>query len=182
MIGLHDQAGNLRIVDTIDGEDMTAWTEIVVPQPGYGEGWMRFDGATLTFVEDWSAFDAALHAGIDIEAGEVRCQYITDVPGQQLTYQHKEREAREWVAATAPSIADYPFLAAEAEATATTPDEAAAAIIAAADEWTAIGAAIEGARIGAKRAVSAAATAADKRAAAVVDWQAAVAPSPGESA
>lgn len=168
MIALVNGA-TLRLVASTEGEDLTGWTEIALAAD-YDPELDRWDGAA--WVRDWSRLDADLHAKIDAEAGVARCWYITDVPGQQLTYQRKEDEARRWVAATEPAIADYPFLAAESAATQASADDAAAAIIAAADLWAAIGSAIEGARIGAKRAVTAAATRTEKEAAAAVDWEA----------
>lgn len=121
-----------------------------------------------------AAWTAKLLEKIDDEAGAVRCRFITEAPGQQLTYSRKEAEARAWVAASEPELGDYPFLAAEVGATGLSAGDAAAAIIAAADQWAQIGAAIEGARIAAKRAVSEAATVTDKIAAAAVDWEAVI--------
>jgi hypothetical protein len=120
------------------------------------------------------AFEAKLKARIDAEAGEARKRFITSAAGQELTYQRKEAEARAWLASGAPALVgtDFPFLAAEAAATGQDVGAAAAAIVAAADLWSAVGSAIEGARIAAKRAVAAAATADDKHAAASVDWAA----------
>jgi hypothetical protein len=135
------------------------------------------DRASWTWSPDPERLDALLHAKIDAEAGAFRLRFITDVPGQQLTYERKEREAFAWATATVPEIADFPFLAAEVTALGGNPsarpdvDDAAATIIAAAEQWAAIGSAIEGERIRAKRAVTAATTVQAKHAAAAVDWE-----------
>jgi hypothetical protein len=115
--------------------------------------------------------DASLHAKIDFEAGEFRKRFITDIPGQQLTYDRKEREARAFVAEAQPSAGDFPFLAAEAQTTEQTLTEVAQSVIANANMWALLGAAIEGRRIGAKRAVTLAETLEAKIAAANVDWE-----------
>jgi hypothetical protein len=164
----------LKLVLNPELEDLTGWTAVQVPA-GFHDGWMRFEAGA--FVEDWSRMEADLYARIDAEAGTARCRFITDVPGQQLTYQRKEREAYTWASAAEPDVADFPFLAAEVRATGGNPaarsdvDGAAATIIAAAESWAVIGSTIEEARIRAKRAVSAAATVEAKRAAAAVDWE-----------
>jgi hypothetical protein len=134
-----------------------------------------WDGAPRSWrggvwIADWSQVDARLHGRIDVEAGTVRTRFITDVPGQQLTYQRKEMEARAWIEAESPDPEDFPFLTAEAGATGTQAGVVAAQVLAAAASWGRIGSAIEGARIAAKRAVREATTLAAKEAAAAVDW------------
>jgi hypothetical protein len=164
----------LNIVDVASLVDATSLTVIDVPDEAaaaFGRGEAVWDSSTRTIVADLGQLEAHLLRKIDCEAGAFRTRFITDVPGQQLTYDRKEREARAWLAAIAPDLGDFPFLAAEAEATDLRPAAAAAAIVAAADQWAVIGSSIERERIRAKRAVTAAATAEAKRAAAVVDWE-----------
>jgi hypothetical protein len=159
----------LRLVAAPELEDLAGWTEIELPE-GYDPRWWFFrDGA---LVEDWAPFDAALHAGIDRQAGVERCRFITSIPAQALTYQRKETEARAWLAAEAPDPAGFPFLSREAAATDQTIDALAAEVAASADQWADLGSRIEAARIGAKRAVTLAVGETDKRAAAAVDWDA----------
>lgn len=122
--------------------------------------------------EELDAREARLHAQIDREAGVFRKRFITDVPGQQQTYAEKEREARAWTADADP--ADFPFLAAEAAARDVSIADVAALVIATADAWRLLGAAIEGARMGSKAAVTAAKTAGDWGAmadAAQINWE-----------
>lgn len=85
-----------------------------------------------------------------------------------LTYQRKEAEARAWVQAGDPQ--DFPFLAAEAAATNVTIGELAAIVVQQANAWAQIGAAIEGLRMGAKKAVRDAASVEAARAATVIEW------------
>ena len=114
-----------------------------------------------------STMHEALYARIDHAAGEFRKRFITTVPGQEMTYLHKEREARTFM--MEPEGA-YPMLEAEAAATGVAVADLASAVIASADAWVGIGAKIEAARIGAKKAVADATTAEAKSAAAAVDW------------
>lgn len=107
---------------------------------------------------------AAMHyAAIDIDhaAGQARLRYITDVPGQQAVYLLKLSEAEAYVAAYAldTNATPGPHLAAEATATAATAISVAEAVVALATLWnTQLSPAIEGARMGGKAAVAAAAT------------------------
>lgn len=127
--------------------------------------------------EEFADHEARLHRIIDNDAGDFRTRFITDVPGQQQTYAEKEKEARAWTVESDP--ADFPFLSAEAAARGVTIAEVAALVIATADAWRNLGAAIEGARMGAKAGVSAARAAVDwaaMDAAADVDWEALLIP------
>ncbi|MFA7597665.1 MAG: hypothetical protein WCY92_15060, partial [Novosphingobium sp.] len=122
--------------------------------------------------EEFAEQESQCHAQIDHDAGLFRARFITDVPGQSQTYVEKEREALAY--ATDPE-GSYPFLAAEAAATGRTIAQVAAEVAGTAAAWRMLGAAIEGARIGAKRAVSAAKDGGDwagMEAAAAVDWEA----------
>lgn len=120
---------------------------------------------------DWAAeIEPRLLGQIDIECGQFRARFITTTPGQEMTYLEKERQARAWLADADPDDADYPMLAAEAAARGLSMSAQVDLVIAQADAWRQLGAAIEGARMGAKAAVQAATTEADKIAAAQVDW------------
>lgn len=145
-----------------------------------------WEGCTLTELErepgeydvvgeDGSVFpdlpkiEAMLLARIDAEAGAVRLRFITDTPGQALTYRKKEDEARDHQAGGA---GPWPMLEAEAAATEQSVAALAAEVFAAANLWVALGAAIEGARMGAKKSVREAESGQAKRDAAVIDWEA----------
>lgn len=92
---------------------------------------------------------------VDVWAGDVRKQFITEAPGQQLTYGEKRAEAEEWMAAGQPDDqADYPFLFTESAATGKTVLELATEIINNSRSWKSLGAQIEGARMKAKNAVT----------------------------
>lgn len=147
-----------------------------VEQFGGGLVAVPIDRAVDPFKDHWdgeqwvttcAVLDPILHAKVDEEAGEIRKRYLTTVPGQEMTYLRKEQEARAFMLDPEGS---YPFLQAEAQATNVTVAELAAVVLANADIWGEIGAAIEGLRMGAKTAITAATTAADKNAAATVDW------------
>lgn len=82
---------------------------------------------------------------INRAAGIARQRYITVSPGQELVYATKERQAREFAAA-AYQGAIPAFVDAEANASGATPQAACDSIIALADQWIAIGSAIDQAR------------------------------------
>lgn len=130
------------------------------PQPSPAHEW---SGDVKAWVLNQALLPQALaeqqtnaQAQIDSAAGRARLRYITDVPGQQATYQRKEQQARDWVesghAGPAPS-----FIAAEAAALGVTPEAIAQQVIALADFWADIkGPEIEACRIKWKAAVRAA--------------------------
>jgi len=106
-------------------------------------------------------------ASIDAQAELVRQSILTPGAGQAMTYQRKEAEARAW---SLYNDTATPFLSAEASARGMTIADLAAEIIELADAWVAIGAAIEGLRMGAKAAVGRAANLGAIVAAGKVDW------------
>ena len=106
-------------------------------------------------------------ASIDAQAEVVRQSILTPGAGQAMTYQRKEAEARAW---SLDNGTPTPFLTAEAGARGMTITDLAAEIIELADAWVAIGAAIEGLRMGAKAAVGRAANLGAIVAAGKVDW------------
>lgn len=129
-----------------------------------GRAWPNLDLAILRI---------ALSNGIDAEAEQIRQRFLTPGAGQAMTYQRKEAEARAWMA---DNTAPTPFLSAEAPARDVTVADLAAEVIMLADQWTAIGSAIEGLRMGAKAALQRAGTFGQIIAAAKVDWDSIRAP------
>lgn len=94
-------------------------------------------------------------ADINVAAGVVRLQFITDAPGQSMIYLRKEQEARQYLAAD-PVPADltgYPLLTSEVAVTGFTPEVAALTVVGMADSWQIIGAQIEQARLTATKAI-----------------------------
>lgn len=113
-------------------------------------------------------------ARVNARAGEVRGRFITIAPGQEMVYLGKEAEALRYLAAAAPDLADYPFLAAELGITAATPVALATLWRDMAIQWRIIGSQIEQARLGAVAAIEGAVSAAAIEVA-VVGWEAAAA-------
>lgn len=110
----------------------------------------------------------ALYARIDT-AAEIFCKsFVTPGETQMVRYQRKEAQARAYLA---DSNASVPMLEAEAAATGVTVATLAATVVATADAWGIIMDMVEGARIGAKKAVLDAATAPEAVLASQVDWQ-----------
>lgn len=114
-------------------------------------------GSGRTLAEEKGAALAA----IDAAAGAARARYITVTAGQAETYAAKAGCAQAYKDAGYPLPCDaaaYPWIAAEAEATGTTPRARADFILATRDAWTAKGVEIEAARMGWKAAIEAKAT------------------------
>ena len=120
---------------------------------------------------DLAALAKHLRAQVDAEAEAFRAQFITPGAGQAMTYLRKEAEAAAYLA---DDTVPVPFLTAEAAATGVTVAALAAAVAAQAAAWLVVGPAIEGARIGAKKAIVQAGNIAAMHAAAQVDWAALV--------
>lgn len=136
---------------------------------------LRWDAATRAFVEDWTRFDAALHARIDREAGETVTPFITIRPGQTEAYAEKEAEALAWQSDPDPDPANYPACALEASLIGVSCGTIIAEVWATSQAWRPLARAIEAHRRAAKVKVSVATTRAAKEAAATVDWAAVVA-------
>jgi hypothetical protein len=128
---------------------------------------------------DIDVIKASYAGSIDADADKVRSMFITNTPGQMATYLQKETEARRVLAG---DTSDIVFLAAEAAAIDVSVADLAAEVVAQADQWRPLGAAIEAARRRAKVEVTAAANLTELAAAAKIDWQAIVAPAEQVSA
>ena len=87
---------------------------------------------------------------------ETRAQYITALLGQDMIYLAKEAEARSWLAAVTPDLADYPLLSAEIGLTAPTPDALAQVWLNLAAIWRAAAARLEVVRLSAPARIAAA--------------------------
>ncbi|AYJ86209.1 hypothetical protein D3Y57_09830 [Sphingomonas paeninsulae] len=131
------------------------------------------DGITLITV-DLTPVRGFLTAKIDADAGAFRAQFITVSPGQEMTYVFKAAEAKAWVAG-APD-ADFPFMAAEAAAGGRTIADVQTEVAYSSALFIKLGSRIEGARMAAKAAVTAATNIKDMVAASAVDWAALAAP------
>jgi hypothetical protein len=123
---------------------------------------------TLTF--DPTPVRAFLTNKIDNQAGIVRSMFITNVAGQDLTYVWKTNEAKAWTADADQTL--FPFLNAEATATGDSVSSVRNLVLTTAAQFVGIGAPIEGARMGAKKAVTDATNIKDMVAGATVNWAA----------
>ncbi len=169
--------GALRIFISVEGEDLTDFAPVDLPA-GFDPRIHRWDADASAFTVDWRAVEAELHAKIDGEAGAVRMRFITDIPGQQVTYSMKEAEANRWVPGVS-SLLDFPYLSAEAQAKNISVDQLVAVVQAYSAQWHQLNALIEATRTAAKDAVLGAETLAAKEAAATIDWEALLAQGAG---
>ncbi|MBY9062295.1 hypothetical protein K7957_05045 [Sphingomonas yunnanensis] len=118
---------------------------------------------------DLVALRVAMAARVDQEAEALRMRYLTPGAGQAMTYTRKEAEARAW---TVDSTAATPFLSAEATARGISLAQLAPEVIAQADAWVPLGAAIEAVRMGTKAAIMRAGSLGEIVAAASRSWPA----------
>ena len=112
-----------------------------------------FSNPDFTRLKEW------LRGQIDAQAGAIRAQFVTDVPGQAQTYEKKETEARLW---TDGEVRAVPIAQVRAE------------IMAQVNMLTPVAALVEAHRVAAKIAVSAGGTLPAIMQAAQVDWTALV--------
>lgn len=131
-----------------------------------GAGWV----APTPPPEDLDALKADLKAQVDAGAERERGRHITPGAGQAMTYQQKASEAVMLEDDPSPQPGAYPLLTAEVGITAPTLAEVGAIVRAAHSQWILLGAAIEAARLGAKKAIEEAGTPDAARAAAAVAW------------
>lgn len=114
-----------------------------------------------TAADRLAAAKAARRLEIDAAAEVERLKYITRGAGQAMTYQEKAAEVELYLLTDVPVDADYPMLSAEIGITGETLADVVAVVGAQRAAWQQVGAAIEAARLGAKKAVDAAATLAE---------------------
>ena len=123
MIGIVNTAtGELEMIVSQDALDRMAADGVpvdpdrhhVTVPAGYPADGVSWDPDAQDFVTGWDAPDAYFHRQIDIAAGRFRRTFITTAPGQEMTYLQKRQEAERYADGDDP--ADYPMLAAEAEA------------------------------------------------------------------
>ena len=112
----------------------------------------------------------ALRSEIDAAAEICRLSFITAGAGQALTYMQKADQAAAYRAASSPVEADYPLLMAEVGITGETIEAVAGVIAASFLAWQQIGSQIEATRLGAKKAIEAAANVEAAIEAATVTW------------
>jgi hypothetical protein len=144
----HIGTGTVAIVDDADGHGAPDWEALPEPPEGPCE-WV--DDA---WAIDLGPMKRALTDAVNSRAEAVRCLFLTPGSGQAITYARKEAEARAWTPEA--DAAAFPFLSAEATATGATLADTAALVLAQANAWVSIGAAIEGNRRGLVVAIDAA--------------------------
>lgn len=130
------------------GEALPGDTE-VPERPSYFHHWVNGDWQL-----DLDELRQVYSTRIDVAAGNARTKYITDIPGQEMTYQEKVRQAEMLQANPALTETDCPLIFGEVGITAADAPGVATVILARYASWQQIGAAIEKARLTAKNAIS----------------------------
>lgn len=165
-------------VPVIDGEaGEVRWTKAVIEMSGPE---IAAKEAAVAAAETQRLDDLliSIHDGLDKQAEQARCQFITAIAGQEGTYLLKAEEStaimQQIAAEETPDPADYPMIAEEASECGDTLAERAALVAATRAAWIPIAASIEAKRIAAKETAAAARATDDEegiRAAAVgIEW------------
>ena len=126
----------------------------------------------ITVKKDIAALRAAATQRVYTAAGQIRSRFATNLPAQDMIYLEKAAEARRFLTAyptpldapeeiSADPALGYPFIASEIGITAATGWEVAQFYVAGAALFRQAGAAIDGIRLGAAKAIEAAATPAE---------------------
>lgn len=135
------------------------WPEAAEAGPGWTWNGSAFAPPTgLDPAEVLAATKAAARARLAETIARVRAAQITVLPGQDMIYLSKEAEARAWLAAEAPVLADYPLLSAEAGITAPDADQLAQLWLNLGTLWRQAAGPLEAARMAIGAAIDAAAT------------------------
>ena len=95
-------------------------------------------------------------ATVTDQISAARGALMTDMIGQEMIYLAKEQEAKDWQAASAPDLTDFPLLSAEVGITASTADELATLWLTMASQWRETAASLEAIRLKAKAEIEAA--------------------------
>lgn len=149
-----------RVLHTLSGTTTPPGDWIEVPDQDLGDlaDWRVIEGQLVRAVDLATAQDRARHE-VNRARGAVRLLFITDLPGQELVYLDKERQAITYLADADPDLADYPGIMAEIGSTATNAHEVAQVYLNQAHLWRQISALIEGLAMTAHAAIDAASTA-----------------------
>lgn len=152
----------VELIHVPEGEDISDLlhpllaAQCIPSDEGVEPGWL-VDGTGFSppsSVVDLDELKTRLKAQIDGDAENRRLRYITGGTGQALTYAQKAEEARLCLLASVPDMADFPLLSAEVGITAPTLVGVAGVVAEANAQWLVIGAAIEAARLAAKKSVA----------------------------
>lgn len=127
-----------------------------------GPGWLHDGTAFAPPVEDMAETrgqaKVAARAQLAAMMAAARTALITDLPGQDMIYMAKEAEARSWIAAAAPALAEHPMIAAEIGITAPDADSLAQLWLNLGALWRGAAAQLEALRMSTNAAIEAAAT------------------------
>lgn len=109
--------------------------------------------SALTGSEALTSLKSGFSSAVDDDAERCRLKFITGGTGQAMTYQAKAAEAKACLSDASPLAANYPLLSAEVGITAPDLPGVAAVVDAAYTQWLKLGAQIEAARLGGKKAI-----------------------------
>lgn len=159
----HDAEGLVLYTLTGDLTPPGSWIEVEDQDLGDLTAWRVIEGALVRVSIE--PLKAAARERLASAIAAARTALITDLPGQEMIYLAKEAEARDWLAATDPDVADYTLLSAEVGITAPDPDSLAQLWLHLGQLWRGAAAQLEALRMTTLAAIDAAGTPADIEAA-----------------
>lgn len=122
--------------------------------------WMIIDNEPILITDVSAAVRSAADAQVNVIIGRARALFITDTPGQQMTYLAKQTESKELLAMANepadPSV--FPFLYAEIGITGTNITMVAQTVMNLAYQWGLIGSNLEKIRMGTNARIATATT------------------------
>ena len=124
----------------------------------------------LSATKDLAPLKLAAQTEVDQQAGEVRKQFITTIPGQEMVYMEKRREAELVLVSEVTDPLLVPHIIAEASLNDRTLTEQAEIILGMATQCSHVSQMIETKRLTAKMAIEAATNPAEIELAKVVEW------------
>lgn len=163
MRAYHDAEGLVLYTLTGDLTPPGSWIEIEDQDLGDLTAWRVIEGELVRVSIEPLKAEARARLAAAIAAA--RTALITDLPGQEMIYLAKEAEARDWLSATDPDLADYTLLSAEVGITAPDADSLAQLWLNLGQLWRGAAAQLEALRMSILAAIDAAETPADIEAA-----------------
>jgi hypothetical protein len=131
----------------------TNWIEVPDAEIAALEAWV-VEGGALVLADLWP-YKRALIALVNRRIGEIRLNYITDMPGQDMVYQAKEAEAKEFLAQSPvpTDLTPYPFISEEIGITGADAYEIAQIWVTLSAQWRQVAAGLENIRLEAVKVI-----------------------------
>lgn len=161
----HDITGRiLSTVETIDPSVLPIHDGLYIDVPSLPGAIQEYEVSGGALVQKANVTDLRKPGALEqvrTACAEVRALFVTDLPGQEMLYLEKEREAKDWLANPLAPLGTHPLIEAEVGQTGADKTEVANVYITLSAQWKAVAAALESLRITAINAIEAATTTAE---------------------